>query len=90
MRDGGVHTMVCGSNDDKGKGRLNILTDGACIISDGRSFRIWGKPVYGGIGTVVVGHFPGSSFFSWLQNKKGESCTGLFAIEGDEEVPGRA
>lgn len=59
------------------KGRPAFSTDGAYLISDVRNFSdidlgVWGKPVYGGIGTAGVVDFPGSSFYVSVENRKGE------------------
>ncbi|CAH2072512.1 unnamed protein product [Thlaspi arvense] len=59
------------------KGRPRFSTDGAYLISDVRNFAdinlgVWGKPVYGGIGTAGVTDFPGSSFYVSFEKRKGE------------------
>ncbi|ESQ41747.1 hypothetical protein EUTSA_v10013454mg [Eutrema salsugineum] len=59
------------------KGRPRFSIDGAYLISDVRNFAdiqfgVWGKPVYGGIGTAGVVDFPGSSFYVSFENSKGE------------------
>ncbi|KAL1195477.1 (Z)-3-hexen-1-ol acetyltransferase [Cardamine amara subsp. amara] len=60
------------------KGRPSFSSEGAYLISDqGRrradnDFGVWGKPVYGGIGTAGVVDFPGASFYVSFENRKGE------------------
>ncbi|VVB00076.1 unnamed protein product [Arabis nemorensis] len=60
------------------KGRPSFLMDGACLISDARifadiDFGIWGKPVYGGVGTAGIAEFPVASFCVPFENRKGET-----------------
>ncbi|EFH50094.1 transferase family protein [Arabidopsis lyrata subsp. lyrata] len=59
------------------KGRPSFLSDGAYLVSDVRifadiDFKIWGKPVYGGIGTAGVQDFPGASFYVSTEKRNGE------------------
>ncbi|XP_010453955.1 PREDICTED: (Z)-3-hexen-1-ol acetyltransferase-like [Camelina sativa] len=59
------------------KGRPSFSSDGAYLVSDVRifsdiDFGIWGKPVYGGIGTAKVTDFPGSSFYVSAEKRNGE------------------
>lgn len=61
-------------------GRPGFNTDGAYLISDVRifgdiEFGIWGKPVYGGIGTAGIVNFPGCSFCVSFENRVGERGT---------------
>ncbi|EOA23142.1 hypothetical protein CARUB_v100037961mg, partial [Capsella rubella] len=60
------------------KGRPSFSSDGAFLVSDVRifsaiDFGIWGKPVYGGIGTAGVADFPGSSFCVSAEKRNGET-----------------
>lgn len=48
------------------------------MISDVRifayiDFGIWGKPVYGGVGTAGIAEFPAASFCVPFENRKGET-----------------
>lgn len=59
------------------KGRPSFSSDGAYLVSDVRifadiDFGIWGKPVYGGIGTAGVQDFPGASFYVSTEKRNGE------------------
>ncbi|AED92441.1 putative protein [Arabidopsis thaliana] len=59
------------------KGRPSFSSDGAYLVSDVRifadiDFGIWGKPVYGGIGTAGVEDLPGASFYVSFEKRNGE------------------
>ncbi|CAH8381466.1 unnamed protein product [Eruca vesicaria subsp. sativa] len=59
------------------KGRPKFWMDGAYLVSDVRNFAdidlgVWGKPVYGGIGTAGVVDSLASSFYVSAENRKGE------------------
>ncbi|KAG7550988.1 Transferase [Arabidopsis thaliana x Arabidopsis arenosa] len=59
------------------KGRPSFSSDEAYLVSDVRifaniDFGIWGKPVYGGIGTAGVEDLPGASFYVSIEKRNGE------------------